>query len=297
MEVLHIREGTINVDKHQYAYHKHLKIVYFSESVKSIGDSAFEECNSLTTLHLNEGLESIGNSAFEGCNSLTTLHLNEGLESIGNYAFARCFKIKSLCLPNSLRSINQGTFQSCKSLTSLYIPSNVQVINAFAFQGCFGIKTLYLPETLYIGERAFYACISINSLVFPLFLTTKNDKDPFDVLKNSFASCNNLERVLAPDILTNGEIADPNNVFSNCPILVGAGLTPYSTVPLLRRTFWHPTMDLWCTRRQRECVLAVLVAELRLDLQSKDIAVLPSLEHDWWLLILQFVPRYELGHP
>jgi len=75
----------------------------------------------------------------------------------------------------------------------------------------------------------------------------------------------------------------------------GAGLTPHSAVPLLRRTLWHPTMHAWCTPGQRASVLAVLVAELRSDRQDEETAPLPLLVHDRWLLILEFVPRRSLG--
>ena len=70
-----------------------------------------------------------------------------------------------------------------------------------------------------------------------------------------------------------------------------------STVPPLRRTLWHQTMHAWCTPGQRACVLAVLVAELRSDRQAEAVALLASLAHDLWLLILQFVPRHALGRP
>ena len=43
--------------------------------------------------------------------------------------------------------------------------------------------------------------------------------------------------------------------------------------------------------------MAVLVAELRSDRQEEAAAPLPSLAHDLWLLILQFVPRRCLGRP
>ena len=43
------------------------------------------------------------------------------------------------------------------------------------------------------------------------------------------------------------------------------------------------------------CVLAVLVAGLRVDRQEEP--WLPSLPHELWLLILEFAPRRELGAP
>ena len=56
-------------------------------------------------------------------------------------------------------------------------------------------------------------------------------------------------------------------------------------------------MHVWCMPGQRDCVLAVLVAELRSDRQAEETAPLPSLVHDLWLLILEFVPQCELGRP
>ena len=62
----------------------------------------------------------------------------------------------------------------------------------------------------------------------------------------------------------------------------------------LRRRFWHPTVHAWCTAAGRACVVAVLVAELRSDRQPVP-AALPSLPHDVWLLILQFIRWRDLG--
>jgi hypothetical protein len=80
--------------------------------------------------------------------------------------------------------------------------------------------------------------------------------------KGAFHGCTSLARLLAPGSLVRGEMANPTKVFAGCPVLA-TGLTPLSSVRLLRRTLWHPTMHSWCTQRQRMCVLALLVAELR----------------------------------
>ena len=64
-------------------------------------------------------------------------------------------------------------------------------------------------------------------------------------------------------------------------------------------------MHAWCTAAAKACVLAVLVAELRVDSsagtrRSRRLHTqgpLPSLPHELWLLILEFVPRRELGAP
>ena len=86
-------------------------------------------------------------------------------------------------------------------------------------------------------------------------------------------------------------------------------LSGYSDVSPLRRTLWHRDMHMWCTPRQRACVVALLVAELRVDALDDDAwgsteddgaamhvaGPLPPLPHDLWLRILEFVPRHRLG--
>ena len=102
------------------------------------------------------------------------------------------------------------------------------------------------------------------------------------------------QRVLAPDALVKGAMADPAKAFAGCPALT-AGLAPFSAAKPPRRRFWHPTVHAWCTAAGRACVLAVLGAELRVDRQEDP--RLPSLPHELWLLVLEFLPRRELGAP
>ena len=55
--------------------------VTIPEGVQSIGDSAFEYCNSLTSLTLPSSLQSIGQEAFDYCDSLSTLYIPTGTEA------------------------------------------------------------------------------------------------------------------------------------------------------------------------------------------------------------------------
>ena len=52
-------------------------------SVTSIGDYAFHDCTSLTSINIPESLTSIGMFAFDGCISLTAITLPEGVTKIG----------------------------------------------------------------------------------------------------------------------------------------------------------------------------------------------------------------------
>ena len=55
--------------------------VTIPEGVQSIGDYAFCDCSSLTSLTLPSSLQSIGEEAFDYCNSLSTLYIPTGTEA------------------------------------------------------------------------------------------------------------------------------------------------------------------------------------------------------------------------
>ena len=57
------------------------------EGVTSIGDSAFCECSSLTSIAIPDSVTSIEDSVFSGCSSLISIAIPDGVTSIGVYAF------------------------------------------------------------------------------------------------------------------------------------------------------------------------------------------------------------------
>ena len=129
----------------------------------------------------------------------------------------------------------------------------LQSIGECAFKGCTGIVVLQLPAALQsIGGGGFGITGAPNPFARPAS----------NAYEGAFHGCSSLARVLAPGSLVRGQMADPTNVFAGCPVLA-SGLTPLSSVRLLRRTLWHPTIHAWCTQGQHMCVLAVLSAELR----------------------------------
>ena len=270
--VLTIKHGTAAVPQQMCEGMTDIREVVLPASVIAIGDGAFHGCTGIVALHLPDALQKIGGRAFSGCTGLVALHLPDALESLGAHAFDGCAGIVDLQLPDALESLGYGAFHRCTGIVALHLPDALQKIGDYAFHGCTGLVALHLPDALQ------------------------------SVSKWAFMDCTSLVRVLAPDGLARGDAADLAVVFRDCPV-VAAGLTPYSAVPPLRRTFWHPAMHwAWCAPGQRACVLAVLVAELRVDSQAEReadsaavVTGLPPLPHDLWLLILEFVPRHRLG--
>ena len=74
-------------------------------SVTTIGESAFANCHSLTSVTIPNSVTSIGNSAFGNCNGLTSVTIGNYVTSIGNHAFSNCKGLTSVTIPNSVTSI------------------------------------------------------------------------------------------------------------------------------------------------------------------------------------------------
>lgn len=123
--------------------------------------------SNLKKVILPNTIKEIGNSAFEYCNNMTLEQLPESLEIIENYAFRYCNNMKLEQLPENLKKIYSYAFINCESITINRIPDSVTYIGSWAFSGCTGITSIQLPnklESFYI--TSFEKC-SISEIKIP----------------------------------------------------------------------------------------------------------------------------------
>ena len=85
--------------------------------VAAIGDWAFRDGTSLTSITIPDSVTSIGEYAFYGCSSLKSVVIPDSVTSIGYFAFDGCKSLTSIVIPNSVTSIGYGAFSDCTSLT------------------------------------------------------------------------------------------------------------------------------------------------------------------------------------
>ncbi len=101
--------------------------------VTMIGDSAFAECLSLTSVTIPNFVTTIGDYAFAESDSLTNVTIPDSVTTIGNHAFRGCRSLTSVIIPNSVKAIGQEDFYYCDRLTSVVIPNSVTGIGVKAF--------------------------------------------------------------------------------------------------------------------------------------------------------------------
>ena len=95
------------------AYISKEKNYIIPNSVTNIGDGAFWDCKSLTSINIPDGVTNIGNGAFLGCKLLTNINIPDGVTNIGNAAFGGCESLTSINIPNSVTAIGNWAFLQC----------------------------------------------------------------------------------------------------------------------------------------------------------------------------------------
>ena len=161
-------------------------------SVTSIGDEAFDDCTSLTSVVIGNSVTSIGHWAFESCSSLTSVVIGNSVTSIGDWAFESCSSLTSVVIGNSVTSIGSSAFESCSSLTSVEIPNSVTIIGRNAFSYCDGLISVEIGNSVTsIGENAFNGCFSLTSVEIPNSVTS--------IGESAFESCSSLTSIVVAE--------------------------------------------------------------------------------------------------
>jgi hypothetical protein len=91
-------------------------------NVTSIGNYAFVDCSSLTSITTPNKVTSIGERAFRGCSSLTSVTIGNSVTSIGEYAFYNCSSLTSItCEATTPPTLKWSVFDNTNDCP-IYVP-------------------------------------------------------------------------------------------------------------------------------------------------------------------------------
>lgn len=188
--------------------------------VTAIGESAFENCTSVTSVTLPHTVVSIWNGAFSGCTSLKTVKTHDELNVINGGAFKGCISLEEFNMPNSISFINADAFEGCtaldtreydnayylgneknpylvlivaksKDIESCLVHPNAQVIAGWAFEGCKNLESIESLDAIkVINQSAFRDCVKLTNFVIPSSIQR--------IDAATFWGCTSLESITVP---------------------------------------------------------------------------------------------------
>lgn len=192
--------------------------------VTKIGEDAFQDNTTITSVTIPASVTEIGSNAFADCTNLTSVHyegdwskltiqsgnpavedaaneqlfdfefiLNNTAVIVNNYkckGTAADVTIPSQYKGKPVTAINNAAFPN-SAVTSVTIPDSITSIPDAAFVNCFQLTNISIPNSVtYIGFSAFSSCTSLKSITLPSSLRT--------IGNSAFAGCPSSMTVTYP---------------------------------------------------------------------------------------------------
>ncbi len=218
------KEGTIGIANQVFHSNSNINTVTTPTSLKYIDKYAFNGCTNLWKFTTSENsLKTIGDNAFANCN-LTNVQFGSGLEEIGAYAFMSNTQLDNNSLssyawiPDTVKRIGAYAFYNTKlwntprdggnivyaanwvvgykedklgSIELTFDTSKAAGIADYAFSDATSLTSIQgLANCKYIGEGAFYKCENLANVSLNRNLTEINDY--------TFYGCSSLVKVTFP---------------------------------------------------------------------------------------------------
>jgi len=165
--------------------------------IHEIGEEAFFNNTTITSVVIPAGVKKIVRAAFSGCLKLTSVTIPEGLESIGDSAFLNCTALSAITLPQSLKTLGVAAFRK-SGITAVTIPAGITefLLNSYdnnsAFSDCTKLRTITLSEGMKtIPGGIFWGCTALTTIALPASITR--------IDQNAFRDCTALTTITIPD--------------------------------------------------------------------------------------------------
>lgn len=177
-----------------FAMLKPVTSVRMPDTVRYIGDAAFDMCHSLESVRLSAGLVTIEDHAFRECENLRSIEFPESLTTIGADAFASCTALEEVTIPKNVVTIGEQAFYWCQlghisfaegnrletigraafageKITELTLPSSLRDLDYSAFSGCHSLTKVTLNDGLQKLGSSVFDETGLRELVIPASVT------------------------------------------------------------------------------------------------------------------------------
>lgn len=213
--------------------------------VETIGNAAFQDNTTITSVTIPDSVTEIGSNAFAGCTNLTSVKYGGDWSNLtiqsGNPAVEDAAKdaaneqlfdfeftpdntavivtrykgtAADVTIPSRYKGkpvtmIDHVAFHNSSVVTSVTIPDSVTAIPDYAFGFCSQLTNISIPNSVtFIGFSAFNSCTSLKSITLPSSLST--------IQSYAFYNCGNLKTIRIPVSVT----SIGNYAFDVCPSLM-----------------------------------------------------------------------------
>lgn len=213
--------------------------------VTKIGEAAFQDNTTITSVTIPDSVTEIGANAFAGCTNLTSVTYGGDWSNLtiqsGNPAVEDAAKdaaneqlfdfdfilnntavivtrykgtAADVTIPSRYKGkpvtmIDHVAFHNSSVVTSVTIPDSVTAIPDYAFGYCSQLTNISIPNSVtFIGFSAFNSCTSLKSITLPSSLST--------IQSYAFYNCENLKTIRIPVSVT----SIGNYAFDVCPSLM-----------------------------------------------------------------------------
>jgi len=215
------------------------------DSITSIGDFAFYECDNLTDVEISASVNTLGLECFGYCKDLKSVSLKGVVNKTGgiNASPFEGSSVKRVIFSDEQTTIPANMFANCEGITEFTVPEGVTSIGNHAFYRCSNLSSINLPTTLSkLGLECFGYCSNLDNVVFKSVLTKTGginagpfeksgisnvtlSKDQRVIPQNMFAMCDNMTEYIVPEEI----VKISNYAFSSCKNLKTVSLLNSNT--------------------------------------------------------------------
>ena len=179
------------------------------KNVKTIGNEAFRRATAVKTITFAPDgvVETLGESAFRGCSELTEFIMPNTVKSAGAMVLQANSKLERVTISNQLTVLSNQFLCNCPLLTTVEIPNSVKEIQSKAFwMSDGGLEEITIPSSVItIASDVFSECYNLKKVTFNCV------NIPGEILKEKTS----LETL----ILGSGVKTVGNNAFMGCTSL------------------------------------------------------------------------------